>query len=128
MPKIVLTDVMSTMIFYMTDVNVICFTSLGVVGRCYCQGCGGNLYGYNICHSSPTYMTITSAMAITSANSGYSICHFTFYQLSHMWFSIIHMVKKSAYYNRTITSVLMAITSASICDFHLSHHNQLPLN
>ena len=39
--KIELADVMSTMIFYMTDVNVICFTSLGVVGRCYCQGCDG---------------------------------------------------------------------------------------
>ena len=45
-----------------------------------------------------------------------------------MQFSIIHMVKKSAYYNRTLTPVLMAITSANICDFHLSHHNQLPLN
>ena len=26
---------------YMTDVNVIFFTSLYVVGRCYCQGCDG---------------------------------------------------------------------------------------
>ena len=44
-------------------------------------------------------------MAIPSAT-------ITLYQLSHMWCSINHMVKTSAYKNSAITSAIMAITSA----------------
>ena len=59
-------------------------------------------------------MAIPSAMAITSAKKLVAIpsATITLYQLSHMWCSICHMVKISAYYDMAITSAIMAITSA----------------